>query len=85
MLNKHQIITRYKEKQYRNKFLVKVKNLCRYETNKLIKLGLIKVQICEVCELKAQVHHQDYLNPFDIKWFCRFHHDEYHRLTKDNI
>jgi hypothetical protein len=34
---------------------------------------------CEVCgDLKSEAHHEDYKQPFFIKWLCRFHHRAHH-------
>src|SRR5216117_2839614 len=34
---------------------------------------------CEVCGAKAEMHHEDYSKPLEVKWRCRQHHAEVHR------
>lgn len=47
------------------------KNLCRWETRRLIARGEIAKQPCERCgEQKAQAHHEDYSDPRLIHWLC---------------
>jgi len=37
---------------------------------------------CEVCgNKKTHAHHEDYSNPFEVKWLCPLHH---HRLHAGN-
>lgn len=34
---------------------------------------------CEVCGAKkVQAHHDDYLKPLQVRWFCQRHHDTAH-------
>jgi hypothetical protein len=33
---------------------------------------------CEVCGAPAQMHHDDYSRPLEVKWLCRAHHLERH-------
>jgi len=38
-------------------------------------VGKIKRQPCSVCgEPNAQGHHEDYSKPYDVIWFCSYHH-----------
>ncbi len=38
---------------------------------------------CEVCgEKNTQGHHSNYEKPLDVRWLCREHHDEVHRILK---
>lgn len=60
-----------------------------------VKSGRLVKQPCEVCgELPAWTgepskpgayatvvaHHDDYSKPLDVRWLCRWHHAEHHRL-----
>ncbi len=43
--------------------------------------GLIIPKPCEICgEIKSDGHHPDYKKPLKIKWLCRKHHKEQHRI-----
>ena len=39
-------------------------------------------QTCEIegCFVLGERHHDDYNKPLEIRWLCRNHHKEYHRL-----
>lgn len=51
----------------------------RSYVNVYIRRGLFIKQPCSVCgDVKVEMHHDDYNNPLDVKWFCRKHHMEYH-------
>src|SRR5262245_57418077 len=39
-----------------------------------LKRGKIKRQPCEVCGSTAQMHHDDYSRPLEVRWLCRPHH-----------
>lgn len=55
------------------------KSKCREITAKAIRRGLIKKQNCFKCgSMKAEVHHKDYSDPFDVLWMCRNHHLSHH-------
>lgn len=45
-----------------------------------LKRGMIKREGCEVCGGHAQMHHDDYSKPTAVRWFCRKHHLELHKL-----
>jgi hypothetical protein len=49
-----------------------------------IRKGVLKRLPCEVCNKpNGFAHHDDYNKPLEVKWFCNFHHSEYHRKIKD--
>lgn len=49
-----------------------------------IRSGRLVRQPCEKCGAdKAHAHHDDYSRPLDVRWLCRTHHDEHHRLMGD--
>lgn len=60
---------RYPEKQHARELL-----------GYAIRAGRIKRGRCQVCEKpNAQAHHDDYLKPLEVKWFCPYHHKTYHK------
>jgi hypothetical protein len=44
-----------------------------------LKRGKLTRQPCEVCGAVAQMHHDDYSKPLEVRWLCRGHHLEHHR------
>jgi len=74
--------------------VVKAKNdhlqaRAHYITQDALKRRLIDRKPCQVCGISGvakdgrqlvQAHHDDYANPFLIKWLCPKHHKEYHRV-----
>jgi hypothetical protein len=54
---------------------VKVGNAIR--NGKLIKSP------CEVCgSLSTDAHHDDYSKPLDVRWLCKVHHAQHHRMLR---
>jgi len=60
----------------------RMKKNCREKTNRAIQSGKLPRQPCEVCgtDEKIDAHHDDYTRPFDVRWLCRVHHAEHHRM-----
>lgn len=57
----------------------KRKTKCRNAFNRAILKGDIKRQPCEKCNTpNAEGHHDDYDKPFDVRWLCQEHHQEFH-------
>jgi len=54
--------------------------LSRSKTNNAIVSGILVRQPCEVCGAIDDVHahHDDYNKPYDVRWLCRKHHNEFH-------
>lgn len=49
-----------------------------------IRDGKLKKEPCEKCgDLKVDAHHDDYLKPLKIRWLCKKHHAEHHRLKRE--
>ena len=64
---------RYREK---HRWEARVQSL----VNRAKKLSILIAQPCQVCgKLNAFAHHDDYNKPLEVKWFCNYHHSEYHR------
>lgn len=58
----------------------KIKHNVRALTRGYIKAGKLIKQPCEVCgEIQVDAHHDDYNKPMDIRWLCKFHHNEHHK------
>ena len=93
--NKHQRAARERKKQdpefapkERKKVNDRIKNdpvfkhkiKMRWVTNICIKQGVLIRQPCEVCgNEKVDAHHDDYMQPLNVRWLCRKHHNEHHR------
>jgi len=54
---------------------------CRSYANTYLRRGLIQRGPCEVkgCTEHAQMHHDDYSKPLEVRWFCRRHHEYHHQ------
>ncbi len=50
----------------------------RSYANAYLNRGKIVRDDCEVCGERAEMHHDDYEKPLDVKWFCREHHLDIH-------
>lgn len=62
------------------------KQLCRWETKRLIKRGEIAPQPCEKCgEEKGQAHHEDYSDPRRLRWLCKSCHIVHHGIERRKI
>jgi hypothetical protein len=61
----------------------KFKDAVRRLTWRKVNQGFLKRQPCEVCgtEEDVQAHHDDYSKPLDVRWLCRKHHREHHKLN----
>lgn len=58
---------------------IRPKFLCREKTRRLIKQGIIIKNPCEICgEIKVQIHHDDYNNPYQVRFLCINHHIQHH-------
>lgn len=48
--------------------------------HRAVKKGILKRKGCEKCGMKADAHHPDYSKPLEVRWLCRLHHREEHKL-----
>lgn len=54
--------------------------------NSAILDGKITRGPCEVCRKPdADGHHDDYSKPLDVRWLCRQHHKDHHRLHPESV
>lgn len=48
-----------------------------------IRCGTLVRSSCEVCGSdSAEGHHDDYTKPLVVRWLCKKHHTEHHRLAR---
>lgn len=73
-MHKTEIAMKRKERYALNKDKYKAQSALRYAIRK----GKLEKQPCEVCGRVAEAHHQDYSKPFEVRWFCRQHHIQFH-------
>jgi hypothetical protein len=57
----------------------RVKDRCRSYAAVYLRRSKITRQSCEVCGERAEMHHDDYSKPLEVRWLCREHHLELHR------
>jgi len=61
-----------------------IKRAAHILTGSAIKSGKLLKQPCEVCgKTKVEAHHDDYSKPLDVRWLCKFHHTEHHKLERE--
>jgi rubrerythrin len=53
----------------------------RWRVKQAIRDGRLRRLPCEVCGSLSEAHHADYSKPLDVRWLCRKHHGEIHRIT----
>ena len=57
------------------------KHYCRDYARVYRRRGKLERQPCQVCgNQNSQMHHDNYQEPLQVKWLCREHHLEFHRL-----
>ena len=57
----------------------KVKDNCRSYANVYKRRGHLVPEACEVCGGPAEMHHDDYSKPLQVRWMCREHHLAHHQ------
>ena len=62
---------------YKQRFPDRVR--ARSIANNALIAGEMEYGECEVCGCKAEMHHDDYDFPLDVRWLCFQHHREVHR------
>lgn len=60
----------------------KVKDTCRSYSCILEKRGNIQRQPCQVCGERAERHHPDYSDPWNVVWVCRKCHLDMHEAAR---
>lgn len=83
---KPEVVKAAKAKSYsknKDKPDFKMKSLSRSKTARAIKTGKIVKKPCEICGKEpADAHHDDYSKPLDVRWLCKPHHYELHKLER---
>jgi len=61
-----------------------IKNKSREIYRFALDRGLVKKGRCEVCGTNERIegHHENYLVPLDVVWFCKTHHMELHAARR---
>lgn len=57
----------------------------RAYANVYLRRGKLKRLPCEVCGAWAQMHHDDYSKPLEVRWLCRRHHGHHHAVIAPMI
>jgi hypothetical protein len=48
-----------------------------------VKTGVLERGVCEVCGAdNPEGHHANYSNPLRVRWLCRKHHNDLHRVQR---
>lgn len=68
-------------KNYSEEERLKRRN-ARSKLNHYIRDKRLLRQPCEICGAKAEVHHDDYNKPLDVRWLCFRHHREWHKTNR---
>lgn len=65
-------------KRMREKFPEKWE--ARLKVREAIRKGKLKRMPCEICKdtIKIQAHHNNYLEPLEVIWLCKKHHEHIH-------
>jgi hypothetical protein len=61
------------------------KGSARAYAREYLKRGKIVRRGCEVCGARAQMHHDDYDKPLEVRWLCRPHHLAHHQAEKRRL
>jgi len=46
-----------------------------------VRRGKLVPQPCEACGARAEMHHDDYSKPLDVRWLCTTHHRAHHAAS----
>ncbi len=77
-------LNRSARERYYNSGEEQFKVYVRGLTNRAIQMGYLVRGLCEVCNSSENIdaHHDDYMNPLDVRWLCKLHHAEHHKNEK---
>lgn len=57
----------------------------RAKARQALRRGQLERQPCEVCGEHAEMHHDDYSKPLEVRWLCKRHHAEHHRIENQAL
>lgn len=60
-----------------------MRDRARVHLHNAVARGKINKGPCEVCgATRVDGHHEDYSKPLEVRWLCRKHHMEHHRMER---
>lgn len=81
----HNAYMREWRKTHRLQGEARKKMVARAYANVYLNRGKIERKPCEVCGGRAQMHHEDYSKPLEVRWLCRHHHMQEHKRDEIRI
>jgi hypothetical protein len=60
----------------------RAKRQARVTANVYQSRGRVTRRPCEICGAPAEKHHDDYARPLEVRWLCRPHHVEWHKMNR---
>ena len=76
------------DKKYIAELRKKHPNQYRAQTmvNNAVRAKKLFAKPCEICsESKTHAHHDDYLEPLNVRWLCAAHHSQWHKENGDGL
>ena len=71
----------FKEPVYPTKSHTYIGTMCSNKINQKLKN---KYQPCEICGITSNIekHHEDYSEPMEVRYLCKTHHLDIHRIFR---
>jgi hypothetical protein len=67
--------------EWRRRHLIKRRSHLKVQY--ALRVGTLVREPCEICgEVDVEAHHDDYKKPLTVRWLCKKHHKEHHRLER---
>ena len=60
----------------------RMKHYARCTARQAVREGRLQRSPCEVCGAKAEMHHDDYAKPLEVRWLCLKHHRAQHEAAQ---
>lgn len=78
-MRKHRALFEPSEKQ-------RIRSATRAYARVYLRRGKIARKPCETCGAKkVEMHHDDYSQPLNVRWFCKTCHHDHHAIQLRNI